>query len=672
MKRILTICILSLYIVIPLSVDAQLSYYVDPVKGSDAYNGLSIDRPFKTINRARDIVRTVNKNMTGDIMVYLRGGVYKLNSTFRLLSPDGGTHQYNIVYQPYNCEKPILSGGVKVGGWVLYDAARNIYKASVDPALDSRQLYVNGARAIRARSEDAAGWSESGDGYDCPAEVSQWKNISKVEVVSTMIWKCHRGPIASVSGGHATMSQPYWNFLHVQYNAPPAWIENAYELLDAEGEWYLDRTSAASTLYYKPRAGEDMSTAEVYLPRVQTLVSCSGVNNVEFRGIAFEHATWLFPNTANGFACLQADARISGSNENIYTQMPGNIMLNYCSNVIFNSCTFTHLGSTALQLYSGCKNNTLYNNRFIDISGSAISIGNLNDSFPSPENLIKDNTADNNFIARTALEYKGCVGILVGYTEHTVLLHNEMHGMPYTGISLGWGWSNTVTAAAGNEIAYNLIDSVMTSLEDGAGIYLLSAQPGTQVHHNYIRNEMNEGAALYADEGSSYMRIHHNVVNKAVRWVNLWSTTSLQDTVDFNYYNADVMIFSGTGCIMADNQSVTDEHWPSEAAYIMNSAGNIKVASCNYEIPPPNELAGLVITMYPSPTRDLLHISLEKRLVQDYKILVYDFQGQLLQTQYRSRTQLFSDVDLSRYAAGMYLVRINSGGFNFARKIFKQ
>lgn len=672
MKPILALWIAMTCIGIPLFVSAQDSYYVDPIKGSDKNNGTSIGNAFRSISKARDVVRTVNRSMTGDIIIYLKGGIHRLYSTFTLLSRDGGTNGHSIIYQAYNCEKPVISGGIKITKWVLHDAVKNIYKTTVigQPMIDSRQLYVNGVRATRARSIDASGWNENGDGYDCPAEVSKWKNISNVEVVSYMIWKCHRGPVASVSGTHVKMAPNYWEYLHAQYDAPPAWIENAYELLDEEGEWYLDRPT--STVYYKPRKGEHMVSAEVYLSKLETLMNCSGVSNVEFRGITFEHATWLTPNTASGFACLQADARISGLTDQIYTQMPGNISFNYCTNIKITSCVFDHLGSTALQLSAGCKNNSIYNNTFTDISGSAISIGSLSDSFPSTKDLVKDNTVDNNLISNVAVEFRGCVGIITGYTDHTVIIHNELHNLPYTGISIGWGWSNTETVAKNNEISYNLIDSVLTLLQDGAAIYTLSAQRGTTIHHNYIRNQFNEGSALYTDEGSSYMHLHHNVLENIHRWINLWSVTSLNVAVDFNYYNNSTNIFSGTNCTLQDNVFIENNNWLPDAAYIMNSAGRVSVAKCNYSVPPVDELAGLKIYVYPNPTPSVLHVLIDKPLLENYTIRLYDFQGRLLQTTQQDKSQLLSDLYLSNYASGMYLVRVTAGTYIHLSKVFKQ
>ena len=57
----------------------QATYCVSPT-GSDSNPG-TLELPFQTIIKARDVVRTINTNMTGDIYVYLRGGAYNITST---------------------------------------------------------------------------------------------------------------------------------------------------------------------------------------------------------------------------------------------------------------------------------------------------------------------------------------------------------------------------------------------------------------------------------------------------------------------------------------------------------------------------------------------------------------------------------------------------------------
>ena len=45
------------------------------------------------------------------------------------------------------------------------------------------------------------------------------------------------------------------------------YLENALELLDQPGEWYLDRKTG--TLSYWPRPGEDMTNPQVFAPVLQ-------------------------------------------------------------------------------------------------------------------------------------------------------------------------------------------------------------------------------------------------------------------------------------------------------------------------------------------------------------------------------------------------------------------
>ena len=58
--------------------------------------------------------------------------------------------------------------------------------------------------------------------------------------------------------------------------ALPNYVENALELLDEPGEWYLDQP--AKTMYYKPRPGEDLTKAPVVVPALETLVEMRGAS----------------------------------------------------------------------------------------------------------------------------------------------------------------------------------------------------------------------------------------------------------------------------------------------------------------------------------------------------------------------------------------------------------
>ncbi|MGO4751209.1 right-handed parallel beta-helix repeat-containing protein, partial [Streptomyces sp. 2MCAF27] len=130
----------------PASAATQATYYVAP-DGDDANAG-TITAPFETLQHARDVVRTVNSNMTGDINVYLRGGNYPVSSTINFTPADSGTNGHQVVYAAYRHEKPVLNGGVKVTGWTQHSG--NIWKAPLNRDNKLRAIYVNGKRAQMA------------------------------------------------------------------------------------------------------------------------------------------------------------------------------------------------------------------------------------------------------------------------------------------------------------------------------------------------------------------------------------------------------------------------------------------------------------------------------------------------------------------------------------------
>src|SRR5215207_8249061 len=256
---------------------AKTSFYASPHgRGSEC----SYSSPC-SLKQAQDKVRTVNGNMRGDITVYLRGGTYALSSPLRLRSQDSGSGTHHVIYKAYRNEKPVISGGTKVSGWLLHDRAQNIYKAYVGTSLQTRQLYVDGIRATRARSEtDPSGFAKTFTGYTTDTAMHGWDNVEDVEFVDFGQWLSYRCGVSSISGAMITMKEPCWSNTQRESKPEhwrmglPKWIENAYELLDEPGEWYLDRSTGY--LYYKPRPGENMSTATVIAPRLETLVEGKG------------------------------------------------------------------------------------------------------------------------------------------------------------------------------------------------------------------------------------------------------------------------------------------------------------------------------------------------------------------------------------------------------------
>lgn len=283
-----------------------LNVYVSPT-GRNSGSGTSA-HPFKTLEYARDYVREAKKKVSGDVHVLLKSGTYQLSRTFSLTAQDSGKDGSRIIYEAAPGANPVISGGKQITGWTPADSTGKVYKAKVGDDLDTRQLYVNGELATRARStKDPAGFSKTSTGYTfTDSAISAYKQPKDLEVVSSWGWKLQRCGVESISGNTMTMEQPCWHNAHLQQGQEiqnPTWLENARELLDTPGEWYLD--GSKGEVYYMPKDGQKLSTATVTVPVVQDLVDLNGtrdkpVTDVSFEGITFSYSTWLAPSSPDG------------------------------------------------------------------------------------------------------------------------------------------------------------------------------------------------------------------------------------------------------------------------------------------------------------------------------------------------------------------------------------
>lgn len=126
--------------------------FVSP-DGDDGNPG-TLNKPFKTVYKARERVREINSSMSDDIIVYLRGhvngGYHFLDSTWRFTEKDGGFNGHRVIYRAYQDEKPIVSGGVRVTGWTQVPD-KPYWQAKVNVNKKIRHMTVNYLPAMRAR-----------------------------------------------------------------------------------------------------------------------------------------------------------------------------------------------------------------------------------------------------------------------------------------------------------------------------------------------------------------------------------------------------------------------------------------------------------------------------------------------------------------------------------------
>ncbi|SCJ21137.1 Endo-1%2C4-beta-xylanase A precursor [uncultured Ruminococcus sp.] len=309
--------------------------YVSTTGNDDTGDG-SQGKPFATIEKAKEHVRTLDKD-SGDIVVKIAGGLYELEDTIVFDENDSGNENCTIYYEAVDGEEPIISGGKLLEGdweeatevdWL--DDGIKAYKTDLVRNDKLRAIYVNGERASMTRrsarplrsvgnysvTKGEADWawiSKSGikEGnvfaadFGLPADTRNPQNIElesgstwvKAIVCADTLEETPEGdtqvnfqmPYAAIA------QQPSWN---CNYNPTGNNdVVNVFEWLSEPGEFYFDQ--AGSTLYYIPKEGEDMADAEVIIPELVTLVDIKGSTpkqdyaaHITFRGLTFAYSDW--------------------------------------------------------------------------------------------------------------------------------------------------------------------------------------------------------------------------------------------------------------------------------------------------------------------------------------------------------------------------------------------
>ena len=471
-------------------------FYVSPT-GSDSSPGTAA-QPFQTIGRARDVVRTVNGNMTSDITVYLHGGVYNLTATVSFGSADSGTNGYRVRYQAYPGETPIIMAATLITGWNQYNG--QIFRAPFSRSTKLRSLYVNEKRAYMASktmnchgswgsyavTAGSAPWAWStgsqADGVeysltDLPAITN---NVSDIEIESSSTWNTSIVGVREVTSDGTNrivkLQQPYGAIAQrVDSGAGFATgsgsshkVSNAYEFLDTPGEFYFDRTNGY--VYYDAATNEDMTKATVYAPSgLETLISVAGTStssrakNLTFQGLTFKYTDWQLFNVAGsaGRAGVQgASAQIAyeeGQYQAGYMRRddlgPDAIAVTSADSIVFERNVVAHTGSDGIGFINDVSNSQLIGNVLYDTGGSAIVVsfpqhvyigdGGTHEKYqPGIEGKCSNDLIKDNVIYRPATLFKGAGGIMAYYPDTLTVSHNLIDGTPYNGISMGWGWWN--------------------------------------------------------------------------------------------------------------------------------------------------------------------------------------------------------------------------------------
>ena len=547
-------------------------------KGSD-FNDGTRQSPKATLTsalrQAREWRRTEDNRIQGGITIYVEGGTYAFHEPVFIRPEDSGTKESPTIIRSVGDEKVVLSGGICINGWKKQG---KVWVADV-PAfngrpLDFRQLWVNGKKAVRARDvEDfekmnrICSVDEKNEILYVPAVsirrlIDNKGNLKAkyAEMVLHQMWCVANLRIRSVEvQGDSAAIRFHQPESRIQFEHPwprpmvttdghnsAFYLTNARELQDVPGEWYHDID--ARKVYYYPREGEKMQEAEVIVPAVETLVRVEGtvdrpVCHIRFEKITFSYTTWMRPSE-KGHVPLQAGMyltdgyRIDPKMQRNYLNHPldnqgwlgrpaAAVRVVAARQIDFKRCRFEHLGSTGLDYEEAVQGGVVRGCLFRDIAGNGLLVGSFSPAAhethlpydPADRREVCTQQQINNcYFTEIGNEDWGCLAIAAGYVGDVNIEHNEISEVPYSGISLGWGWTQTVNCMRNNRVHANLIHHYAKHMYDVAGIYTLGSQPKSYVTENCVHSiykpgyvhDPNHWFYLYTDEGSSFITVRDN------------------------------------------------------------------------------------------------------------------------------------------------------------------
>ena len=484
-----------------------------------------------SLTAARDAIRARKAQgaLAEDVHVVIAEGTYALTEPVVFEPQDGGTAEHPISYGAAPGAHPLFTGGKKIAGFKA--GADGVWTVQVDPAWKFEALWVNGERAIRARTPNAGYFEATGSPAaplpdaplngaleQCainvsPDDAASLAGLSAEELRDTNVivyhsWQTSRHRLAGLDAARGTLQftgparSPFFQlepYHRLQF-------ENYRAALDAPGEWFLAR---GGTLFYIPRPGEKPETAEVIAPVAPQWLVMHGdaetdqrVEHLRFSGLRFAHQNYTLPEV--GWSSGQADPELLAA-----------IHLDGARDIVFADCEFAHTLTHAIRFGHGCTDSRIVHSHFHDLGGGGVYIGET--AIPKDERGATGRiTLDNCILQAGGRHFPGAIGVWIGHSADNAITHCDIGDWYYSAISIGWTWGYHASPCDGNRVEFCHLHHLGWSvLSDLGAVYTLGPQPRTAIRGCRVHDiscSSYGGWGLYNDEGSTGIVWENNLV----------------------------------------------------------------------------------------------------------------------------------------------------------------
>ncbi|TLS51878.1 hypothetical protein FE782_13305 [Paenibacillus antri] len=516
----------------------RADFYVS-LEGNDAWSGTSnepnesgTDGPFRTLERAQSAVReAIADGMTADVVVEVRGGTYALDETLSFGPADSGRDGFDVIYRGAPGERAALSAGERITAWSTTDGV--VYAANVGTDRPFDTMYENDRRSVKARYPNQGlpreGYQRT-IGYQTSSpkrkfgfqagDIPALADIGQLEAVvwpggpsGEANWQRDEKKVVSIDEANRIVTLDS----DTSYEIGPGsryYVQNHPALLDAPGEFYLDK--ASGTLFYRPYRLpiEEQTIVVPRLGRVLGFVGASEANPVE-------HIVW------DGIDVAYGDSKSDSMSRDIDD---GAIYMTNARSIVIRNGRISNVGLTGILAAGPVQGLAAIGNDISDIGHVGIHLAG---AYNTRRYVNKDNEIVNNRVAGTGriMGYSSGIGITnsganyVAYNrvEDTPRFSiglsatpiNQYVGTTLDGVPVTEANKQDFVQTRDNLFEYNDLSNANTDSQDTGLFYSWGYTLNNTFARNYVHDSgihFSFGYAVYLDDESNGFTIEDNLI----------------------------------------------------------------------------------------------------------------------------------------------------------------